>query len=180
MQCDCCAGGLECGSAIGKKRADDAGERNSDPWRDAEINLAEDDGEGAKAEDYGEGGRHAQRRLPNPYDESLALEPRVRAYWQANCAHCHVEAGGGNAKMELEWSRSLKDTGTVDVEPVHSRFQLGEEARIVASGDIGHTVMMQRISGTGTGRMPPVGGMLPDPQWIQLFAQWVSERKPVK
>jgi hypothetical protein len=136
--------------------------------------------EGAKAEDYGVEGRHAKRRLPNPYDESLALEPRVRAYWQANCAHCHVEAGGGNAQMELEWSRSLKDTGTVDMEPLHSRFQLGEQARIVASGDIGRTVMMQRISGTGTGRMPPVGGVLPDPQWVQLLVQWVSELKPLK
>ena len=136
--------------------------------------------EGAKAEDYGEGGRHAQRRLPNPYDESLALESRVRAYWQANCTHCHVEAGGGNAQMKLEWNRSLKDTGTVDVEPLHSRFQLGEEARIVASGDIVHTVMMQRISGTGTGRMPPVGGVLPDPQWVQLLVQWVSELKRSK
>ena len=132
---------------------------------------------GAQAEDYAGGGKRFQNALPNPHDASLELEPRVRAYWQANCAHCHVEAGGGNAQMELEWRRTLADTRTVNAEPVHSRFELGPKARIVAPGDLGHTIMMQRISGTGRGRMPPVGGVLPDPQWVALFARWVSELK---
>ena len=66
----------------------------------------------------------------------------------------------------------------MDAEPVHSRFELGPKARIVAPGQLGHTVMMQRISGTGRGRMPPVGGVLPDPQWIALFTRWVSGLNP--
>ena len=133
---------------------------------------------GAKAEDYEAGGKRSQQALPNPYDDSLELESRVRSYWQANCAHCHVEAGGGNAQMELEWRRTLADTRTVNAEPVHSRFGLGPKARIVSPGDLGHTIMMQRISGTGRGRMPPVGGVLPDPQWIALFTRWVSGLNP--
>jgi hypothetical protein len=79
--------------------------------------------------------------------------------------------------MKLDWDRALKDTLTVGQEPVHSRFGLGEKARIVSAGDSAHTVMLQRIIRPGIGRMPPVGGVLPDPQWIELFARWVSELK---
>ena len=133
--------------------------------------------DGVKAEKYEKDLAQGQAGLPNPYDSSLDLEVRVRSYLHANCAHCHIEAGGGNAKMELEWSRALKDTFTVGVEPVHSRFGLGDKARIVSVGDLGHSVMLQRIIRPGPGRMPPVGGVLPDPQWINLFTRWVSGLK---
>ena len=136
--------------------------------------------DGVNAEKYEKDLVQGQPSLPNPYDSSLGLEARVRSYLHANCAHCHIEAGGGNAKMELEWSRALKDTFTVGVEPVHSRFGLGDKARIVSVGDLGHSVMLQRIIRPGPGRMPPVGGVLPDPQWINLFTRWVSGLKPAE
>src|SRR5262249_22186952 len=41
-------------------------------------------------------------QLVNPFDPSAPLEKRARSYLHANCAQCHVEAGGGNAQMELE------------------------------------------------------------------------------
>jgi glucose/arabinose dehydrogenase len=125
-------------------------------------------------------GKGGKAPLVNPHDSKAPLELRVRAYWQVNCSHCHVEAGGGNAQMELEWSRKLADTGTVNAEPVHTRFKLGDKARIVVPGDVGHSVMLQRIISPGAGRMPPVGTTSPDPKWIALFTKWVSEMKPVK
>ena len=67
-------------------------------------------GKGAKLAEYRPGGKAVGRRLVDPHDSKMAIETRVRSYWQANCAHCHVEAGGGNAKMELEWHRALGDT----------------------------------------------------------------------
>jgi len=135
---------------------------------------------GVKAEKYEKDLGAGEKRLADPYDSGSVLEARVRSYWQVNCAHCHIEAGGGNAKMKLDWGRALKDTLTVGEDPVHSRFGLGEEAQIVSAGDPAHSVMLQRIIRPGIGRMPPVGGVLPDPQWIELFAQWVSELKPDK
>jgi len=132
---------------------------------------------GVKAEKYEKDLGASEKRLVDPYDSNSLLEDRVRSYWQVNCAHCHIEAGGGNAKMKLDWNRALKDTLTIGQEPVHSRFGLGEKARIVSAGDSAHSVMLQRIIRPGIGRMPPVGGVLPDPQWIELFARWVSELK---
>jgi hypothetical protein len=126
------------------------------------------------------GGKGAKPQLVHPYDSKAPFESRVRAYWQVNCSHCHVEAGGGNAQMELEWSRKLADTGTVNAKPVHTRFQLGDQARIVVPGDAGHSVMLHRIISPGAGKMPPVGATSPDPDWIALFTKWVSQMKPAK
>jgi hypothetical protein len=81
--------------------------------------------------------------------------------------------------MELEWHHSLVDTLTVDVKPVHTRFDLGESARIIAPGYPANSVMLRRIISPGQGRMPPVGAALPDPHWIGLFTQWLSELEPV-
>ena len=133
---------------------------------------------GAKPAEYRPGGKAVGRKLVDPHDSKVAIEPRIRSYWQANCAHCHVEAGGGNAKMELEWSRSLADTLTIDVEPVHTRFGLGPSARIISPGYPVNSVMLRRIISPGPGRMPPIGAASPDPRWIQLFSQWISTLKP--
>ena len=48
-------------------------------------------------------------QLVNPYDESEPLEARARSYLHANCSICHMQAGGGNAQMDLEYSASLQE-----------------------------------------------------------------------
>ena len=53
-------------------------------------------------------------------------------------------------------------------------------ARIIAPGDPAHSVMLQRIIRPGPGRMPPIGAIAPDPQWIQLLAEWIAEQKRSK
>src|SRR5690606_31558239 len=47
-------------------------------------------------------GPSEQPRLVDPYDRSQPLEDRARSYLHTNCAICHVEAGGGNAAMQLD------------------------------------------------------------------------------
>ena len=44
-------------------------------------------------------------RLVDPRDGSADLESRVRTYLHVNCSVCHVEAGGGNARLELAVTR---------------------------------------------------------------------------
>ena len=47
-------------------------------------------------------------RLTNPYDTNATLELRAKSYLHANCAICHVDAGGGNSQMLLEFSAPLE------------------------------------------------------------------------
>ena len=42
-------------------------------------------------------------KLVDPYDPKQDLNARARSYLHANCSQCHVEAGGGNAQMDLEF-----------------------------------------------------------------------------
>ena len=132
---------------------------------------------GAKLTEYRPDGKGVDRILVNPHESKVTPESRVRSYWQVNCAHCHVEAGGGNSKMELEWGETLAGTQTVDIDPVHTRFGLGPNARIIAPGHPVNSVMLRRIISPGPGRMPPIGAVSPDPRWIGLFTQWISELK---
>ena len=67
---------------------------------------------GAAAADY--------PRLSNPYDETEDLEQRARAFLHSNCAYCHVEAGGGNAQMDLSIYVPLDRMKIIDVKPTHT------------------------------------------------------------
>lgn len=135
---------------------------------------------GAKWSEYtGNGAAHRKdARLVDPYDPALPLESRVRAYWQANCAHCHVEAGGGNAQMTLKHGIPLDKTGTIDARPVHRDFGIGDAARIVAPGRPEHSVMLQRCVGAAEGRMPPIGARTLDAQWVKLLVEWIKTTQP--
>ena len=116
------------------------------------------------------------RRLVNPYDATQDLTARVRSYLHANCSHCHVEAGGGNAPMELEFRTLLSKTRTINVPPIHNNYNL-PDPRIIAPGHVENSVMFQRIAGTGVGKMPPVGAQGLDADWIQLLVEWITKMK---
>ncbi len=50
-------------------------------------------------------------KLVNPYEQTADLEVRVRSYLHANCSQCHVADGGGNARMELEFTTARDKDG---------------------------------------------------------------------
>src|SRR5690606_28247282 len=54
-----------------------------------------------------------QRRLVDPADESAPLELRARSYLHANCAQCHVEAGGGNSAFSIDIATPPERLGVI-------------------------------------------------------------------
>ena len=110
--------------------------------------------------------------LPNAYDPSAELEARTRAYLHVNCSVCHVQNGGGNAKLQLKFEQEMKETQLVDEQPIHGGFGLSEP-RVIAPGDPYASVLFYRLSKLGRGRMPHVGSKLIDQRGLDLIHDWI-------
>ena len=111
-------------------------------------------------------------KLPDAYDSSSQLDSRARAYLHVNCSVCHVQDGGGNAKLKLKFEQELKQTMLIDEPPIHGGFGL-DGPRVIAAGDPFASVLFYRLSKLGRGRMPHLGARLPDQQGLDLFHDWI-------
>ena len=56
-------------------------------------------------------------RLVNPYEAKAPLEARVKSYLHVNCSTCHVNEGGGNARMELGLATPVGEMKLIDEVP---------------------------------------------------------------
>jgi putative heme-binding domain-containing protein len=116
-------------------------------------------------------------RLVNPYDASQELEARVRSYLHANCAACHVEAGGGNSRIRLNIEQKREEMQLIDVYPQHQTFGLSA-ALLIAPGEPQRSVLYQRIARRGPGQMPPRGTYLVDHKAVELIHDWIAKLPP--
>ena len=116
--------------------------------------------------------------LPNPYGASEDTNARARAWLHVNCSVCHVADGGGNAKLEVNFSRELKDAKLVNERPLHGTFDL-TDARLIAPGDPFASVLFYRLSKLGRGRMPHVSSRQHDEQGLKLIHDWIRKLPPV-
>jgi uncharacterized repeat protein (TIGR03806 family) len=115
-------------------------------------------------------------RLTNPDDEKAPLEKRARAYLHANCAHCHIKWGGGNAEFQLMFTLPLKTMGVADVKPAHGNFDV-KDARLLTPGKPEQSIIHHRMTITGLGRMPHVGSRVVDEKGAKLVFDWIKEMK---
>ena len=111
-------------------------------------------------------------RLVDPYDPRSPLEARARSYLHSNCAQCHVQAGGGNSQISLEFSRSLEDMKMLNLEPLHHKFDI-PDARLVAPGDPARSILLHRMATRDRGKMPQLATSLVDRQAVELIREWI-------
>jgi uncharacterized repeat protein (TIGR03806 family) len=118
-------------------------------------------------------------KLANPYDEREPLEARARSYLHANCSICHMQAGGGNAQMDLEYSAQGRKFNAIDVPPLHHKFGI-EDARLIAPGHPERSVLLYRMAhrGEGSGQMPQLATSLVDERAVKLFEAWIRNMQP--
>ena len=114
--------------------------------------------------------------LADPSDEKAALEKRARSYLHANCAHCHVEAGGGNSAIDLHVNRPLDRMRLVGEKPLHDRFGVAD-ALLVAPGSPERSILYQRLSRRGAGQMPPLASHQVDEEAVRLVREWIRRMK---
>lgn len=109
--------------------------------------------------------------MPSPNDGQAGLGDRVRAYLHANCSHCHVANGGGNSQVYFGFEVPEKDRRFFSA-PIHGDLGIAG-ARIVAPGDPAKSVLLMRTAQRGTGQMPPLCSLRPDPGFSALLVQWI-------
>jgi glucose/arabinose dehydrogenase len=113
------------------------------------------------------------KTLVDPQDVTKTLEARAKSWLHANCSMCHVEAGGGNARMELEFGTALNGMRVLDVAPLHATFDL-KDAKLIASGDPDRSVILKRAGTRGKGQMPPLASNRVDEEGVKLLREWVQ------
>jgi uncharacterized repeat protein (TIGR03806 family) len=117
------------------------------------------------------------RRLADPADAKADLTERARAYLHSNCSACHVEAGGGNAQIDLEFSTKAERMRILNVKPQHHTFGL-EDARLIAPAHPERSVLLKRLSHRAEGHMPPLSTFLVDRDGVRLLTEWIEKMKP--
>jgi uncharacterized repeat protein (TIGR03806 family) len=111
--------------------------------------------------------------LVDPYDDAQDLTARARSYLHANCAQCHVVAGGGNSHINLDFATNLVDAKLIDTLPQHKNFSR-PGAVLVRPGDPENSILYQRITRRGPGQMPPLATSLVDRRAAKLLREWIS------
>jgi glucose/arabinose dehydrogenase len=115
-------------------------------------------------------------QLANPSDKSASLHARARAYLHANCSQCHVEAGGGNALMELEFNTPRQRMRVFDVKPQHHTYGIAD-AKLIAPGHPEKSLLYLRVVRRGEGQMPPLATSEIDREAVQLLHDWIAQMK---
>ena len=113
-------------------------------------------------------------RLEDPYDAVGDLELRARSYLHANCAYCHIPAGGGNAQMDLSFSVSTSRMNAVNVVPLHHNFGM-DDARLIKPGAPERSTLLRRMSIRTPGQMPQLATSLVDQPAVDLVREWISQ-----
>jgi len=117
------------------------------------------------------------QRLADPYDSNEPLEARVKSYLHSNCAICHVDAGGGNSQMSLDFTTPLDKMKIINQTPQHDRFGL-PDAQLVAPGHPEQSVLLHRIARRGRGQMPQLATTRVDGQARDLIEAWIRSLQP--
>jgi putative heme-binding domain-containing protein len=114
-----------------------------------------------------------ERRLVDPSDASQPIEARARSYLHTNCAHCHVDGGGGSVDLRLGVSAANAEMKAIGVRPSRGDFGLSD-ASIVKPGDPRASTLYFRMAKFGRDRMPHLGSDRPDETALDVVAQWIA------
>lgn len=113
------------------------------------------------------------QKLADFNDDKHPIDVRARSYLQSNCAHCHMKWGGGNAEFKLLSTISVKDMGIVNVNPAHGAFDI-KGAKLIVPGHPEQSIIHQRMTMTGLGRMPHIGSRVVDEVGVKLVHDWIK------
>src|SRR5207253_7041816 len=116
------------------------------------------------------------RKLVDPADPKQEINARARSYLHANCSQCHVEAGGGNALIELEFNTKRERMRVFGIKPLHHTFEV-PGAKLIEPGHPEKSVLYLRMARRTQGQMPPLATVEVDREGTQLIHDWIKSMK---
>ena len=111
--------------------------------------------------------------LPDPFGAGGTLAERARAYLHANCSHCHRPNGGTPTDLDLLYTTALSGTNSCDRPPQAGDLGL-TNARIIAPGAAGRSVLIARVNRRDAQAMPPLASTVVDAAGVDLLTRWVN------
>ncbi len=112
------------------------------------------------------------RALARADDASATVEHRARSYLAANCVQCHQPGGTAQGNFDARISTPTANAGLINGALVNHG---GDPAnRVIAAGDVAHSMLLTRLSSLGMGRMPPVTSSELDAGGIALITSWIQ------
>jgi hypothetical protein len=112
-------------------------------------------------------------KLADPKDTTASLDDRARAYLHANCAHCHVTWGGGNAYFLLTADTPLDKTATLGTLPQHGDLHV-PGAKVIDPGHPERSLIPLRMALLGSERMPRIASSMVDQEALKLIREWIA------
>jgi hypothetical protein len=99
-------------------------------------------------------------RLPTPHDPSFPLAQRARAYFHANCAHCHNPAGEC-PQIDFRYD----GTGLTQTNICNE---------LVVGQPLSSELYVRDSSRNAGVQMPPLATLIPDARELPITASWIS------
>lgn len=113
--------------------------------------------------------------LVSPMDGTAARDARARSYLHGNCSFCHQPGGGGYGGADYRYTTPLAMTGACNTYPIVSGFGL-PDARLIAPGSPGRSVIVRRLSVNGAHQMNPYRNSV-DELGVALIRDWIGALK---
>ncbi len=106
-------------------------------------------------------------------DLTASLALRARSHLDANCSPCHQPGGPTTGSWDARLGTPLSIAGLVD----GALANVGADPanRVIAPGDLVHSILHARLGGTDGGRMPPLASNERDLAGEALIAAWIGE-----
>ncbi|PCJ55408.1 MAG: hypothetical protein COA73_13445 [Candidatus Hydrogenedentota bacterium] len=105
---------------------------------------------------------------------SASVQDRSLSYLKANCAMCHQPGGTAPTNVDLRWGIPLSQRTLINANPFAGNLGI-PNAKVIAPGDPGRSIVLQRILNLGIHRMPPIGSSRVHPEAVSLITQWIND-----
>lgn len=112
------------------------------------------------------------KKLVKPYDKTNPLVARVKSYLHSNCANYHINSGGGNSQIDLDYFADKDKIKILDKKPNQHPFGF-KSAKIIGSGDPERSALLHRTFIVDMGQMTKTSINIVDKQAVKLFSDWI-------